>query len=92
LSSLLKKEEKQVKKKVLFGLIVLTLVALVALPLCAACAPAPPAKDKIVIGAARPISGPLAQIGDYAMGPVMTLWSEEVNARGGIDVAGRKLP
>ena len=60
----------------------------------ASCAPAPeaPAKDKIVIGAARPLSGPLQAIGDFAMGPIMTMWSEEVNARGGIDVAGKKLP
>ncbi len=58
----------------------------------ASCAPEAPAKDKIVIGAARPLSGPLAQIGDYAFGPIMTLWSEEVNAKGGIDVAGKKLP
>jgi len=53
---------------------------------------APPAKDKIVIGAARPLSGPLKSIGDYAMGPVMTMWAEEVNAKGGINVAGKKLP
>ena len=79
-------------KKLLFGLVLLTLVAVIALPLFSACAPAAPEKDKIVIGAARPISGPLAQIGDYAMGPIMTLWVEEVNARGGIDVAGKKLP
>jgi branched-chain amino acid transport system substrate-binding protein len=54
--------------------------------------PAMPEKDKIVIGAARPLTGPLQTIGDFAMGPIMTMWSEEVNARGGIDVAGKKLP
>jgi branched-chain amino acid transport system substrate-binding protein len=54
--------------------------------------PAAPEKDKIVIGAARPLTGPLQTIGDFAMGPIMTMWSEEVNARGGIDVAGKKLP
>ena len=50
--------------------------------------PTPPDQDKIVIGAARPLSGPLVQIGDFAFGPVMTIWAEEVNARGGINVAG----
>ena len=55
------------------------------------CGEAPPEKDTIVIGAARPISGPLSAIGDIAFGPIMTLWAEEVNARGGIDVAGKKL-
>lgn len=54
--------------------------------------PTPPDQDKIVIGAARPLSGPLIQIGDFAFGPVMTLWVEEVNARGGINVAGKMLP
>ncbi len=51
-----------------------------------------PDKDKIVIGAARPISGPLNQIGDYAMGPIMQLWADEINADGGLDVGGKKLP
>ncbi|GAH49234.1 unnamed protein product, partial [marine sediment metagenome] len=45
-----------------------------------------PEKDKIVIGAARPLSGPLAAIGDFALGPILTMWEEDVNARGGIYV------
>jgi branched-chain amino acid transport system substrate-binding protein len=49
-------------------------------------------KDKIIIGAARPISGPLNQIGDYAFGPVMQIWADEVNAAGGLKVGGKKLP
>jgi branched-chain amino acid transport system substrate-binding protein len=69
----------------------LSLVILASL-IVVGCGEAAPEKDKIVIGAARPISGPLAAIGDYAMGPIMTMWAEEVNARGGIDVAGKKLP
>jgi branched-chain amino acid transport system substrate-binding protein len=80
-----------VKKKVLFGVIALMLIALVV-PLFAACGAAQPAKDKIVIGAARPISGPLNSIGDYAFGPIMQMWADDVNAKGGIDVAGKKLP
>jgi branched-chain amino acid transport system substrate-binding protein len=72
----------------------LTIVAVIitALFFPVACGKPAPEKDKIVIGAARPLSGPLAQIGDYAMGPIMTMWAEEVNARGGINVAGKKLP
>ena len=54
--------------------------------------PPPPEQDTIVIGAARPLSGPLAAIGDFALGPILTMWVDEVNARGGIDVAGKKLP
>ena len=64
----------------------------------AACAPAPtvtaPVKDKIVVGLARPLSGPLAIIGDSAFRTVYETWMAEVNADGGIDVAeyGKKLP
>ena len=79
----------EVKKIVLFGLLVLVLVAL---PLGGACGPTPTAKDKIVIGAARPISGFLKDIGDYAFGPIMQMWVDDVNARGGLNVGGKKLP
>lgn len=53
-----------------------------------------PAKDKILIGAARPVSGPLKDIGDYAFGPIMKLWVDDVNAKGGIPVEGygKSLP
>ncbi len=71
--------------------ILLTLV-IASIPFLGACGEAAPEKDKIVIGAARPVSGPLAQIGDYAMGPIMTMWSDEVNANGGLNVAGKKMP
>ena len=56
--------------------------------------PPPPTKDKIIIGAARPLSGPWSSIGNSALGPIMTLWQEEVNADGGIYVEeyGKKLP
>jgi branched-chain amino acid transport system substrate-binding protein len=51
-------------------------------------------KDKIVVGLARPLSGPLAIIGDSAFRPVYETWVDEVNAAGGIEVAeyGKKLP
>ena len=84
------------KKKVLFSVIALTLVALVALPLFGACAgpTAPPVKDKIVVGMSRPISGPLAIIGDSAFRPIYETWVPMVNAEGGIYMAeyGKKLP
>ncbi len=58
-------------------------------------APAPaPVKDKIVVGMSRPLSGPLAVIGDSAFKPIYETWVPEVNAAGGIYVAqyGKKLP
>jgi len=61
---------------------------LVAFPLAA------DAKDKIVIGAARPLSGPLAFFEANAFGPLYKMWVDEVNAKGGIYVKeyGKKLP
>ena len=51
-------------------------------------------KQSILIGAARPLSGPNAAIGDAALGPIMEVWQEKINADGGIYVAeyDRKLP
>jgi len=56
--------------------------------------PPKPAKDSILIGASRPLSGPNAAIGDAALGPIMKMWQEKVNADGGIYVEeyGKKLP
>jgi branched-chain amino acid transport system substrate-binding protein len=52
------------------------------------------AKDKIIIGAARSLSGPLAAIGQTSFDPAFNMWVEEVNAKGGIYVKeyGKKLP
>ncbi|MBI4790542.1 MAG: amino acid ABC transporter substrate-binding protein [Chloroflexi bacterium] len=70
----------------------------------AACAPQPAApaapvvkvaaKDKIVVGMSRPLSGPLAIIGDSAFRPIYETWVPEVNAQGGIYVKelDKKLP
>jgi branched-chain amino acid transport system substrate-binding protein len=51
-------------------------------------------KDKIVVGMARPLSGPLAIIGDSAFKPVYETWVPEVNDAGGIyvDELGKSLP
>jgi len=53
---------------------------------------AQPEQDKIVIGAARPVSGVNAFFEENAFGPAYKLWVEDVNAAGGIDVAGKMLP
>jgi branched-chain amino acid transport system substrate-binding protein len=52
------------------------------------------AKDKIVVGMSRPLSGPLAVIGDSAFKPIYDTFVAEVNAEGGIYVKeyGKKLP
>ncbi len=54
----------------------------------------PPTKDKIIIGVARPFSGELSFLEEYAFGPIYKMWVEEVNARGGIYVEeySKKLP
>ena len=75
------------RKKALFSVMALALVALVAVPLLAACEEAevaPPVKDKIVCGMSRPISGPLAIIGESAFAPIYNTWVPMVNDEGGI--------
>ena len=81
------------KKKVLFGVTALILVALVV-PLVTACPAAAPVKDKIVVGMSRPLSGPLAIIGDSAFRPIYETWVPRVNDAGGIFLTeyGKKLP
>ncbi|MBN2041694.1 MAG: amino acid ABC transporter substrate-binding protein [Spirochaetes bacterium] len=51
-------------------------------------------KDKIVIGAARPLSGYAAFYEANAFGPIYKMWVDEVNAKGGIYVKQykKKLP
>ncbi len=54
--------------------------------------PALASKTKIVIGAARPVSGPLSFFEQNAFGPAYKLWVDDVNKAGGINVGGKKLP
>ncbi len=56
--------------------------------------PTTPTKDKIVVGMSRPLSGPLAIIGDSAFRPIYETWVPLVNADGGIYLSeyGKKLP
>lgn len=75
----------------------LAICLLVVLALAAGCAVEDevelPDKDKLVFGGARPLSGPLAIVGDAAFKPLYEMWVDEVNARGGIYVEeyGKKL-
>jgi branched-chain amino acid transport system substrate-binding protein len=66
----------------------------IAVFLVGVCATNSLAKDKIVIGAARPLSGPLAFFEGNAFGPIYKMWVDEVNAMGGIYVKehGKRLP
>jgi branched-chain amino acid transport system substrate-binding protein len=52
----------------------------------------PPTQDKIVFGGARPVSGPLSTFETGNWGPAYKLWVKDVNAAGGIKVAGKPLP
>jgi branched-chain amino acid transport system substrate-binding protein len=52
----------------------------------------PPAQDKIVIGAARPVSGVYAVFEQAHFGPAYKIWADTVNKAGGINVAGKMLP
>jgi len=52
----------------------------------------PPEADVIKFGAARPISGVFSFFEENAFGPVAKMWIDEVNAAGGINVAGKMMP
>ena len=51
----------------------------------------PPAQDEIVLGASRDITGPQAGFQAFGYAPLYKAWAAEINAAGGIDVAGKKL-
>jgi branched-chain amino acid transport system substrate-binding protein len=70
-------------------------VLLIGALVCSMILPGPAAaKDKIVIGASRSLSGPLAFFEENAFGPLYKIWVKQVNAQGGIYVKeyGKKLP
>jgi branched-chain amino acid transport system substrate-binding protein len=56
------------------------------------CGPQGTTATEIVVGASRDITGPQAGFQQYGFAPLYKLWIEEVNAAGGIDVGGKKLP
>ncbi|MDI6824547.1 MAG: amino acid ABC transporter substrate-binding protein [Bacillota bacterium] len=85
------------RKTHLPGAVVLALILTLALAVgCAKQEPSPakPAKDKIVIGWACSLSGPLAEQVATMTGPIYEMWVKEVNAAGGIYVKeyDKKLP
>ena len=75
------------KNKVLLGICVFLIAAL-------SFSGAAVAKDKIVIGQAISLSGPMAGGASISGGPIYELWVEDVNKNGGIYVKeyGKKLP
>lgn len=75
-------------KRLRFGLCIVILISLVVFPLTAF------SKDKIIVGMSRPLSGPMAQIGDSAFRPIYETFTAEVNAQGGIFIKelNKKLP
>jgi branched-chain amino acid transport system substrate-binding protein len=93
-----------VSKKILLVLLVVTLLFSGVLVACGGeepttpttpttpTGPTPPAQDEIVIGASRDITGPQASFQDYGFAPIYKMWAAEVNAAGGINVAGKMLP
>jgi len=80
------------KRKVLLALIVFS--GVVAVLAGHASAKRPSDKDKIVIGQAVSLSGPLAMSNAVVSTPYYDLWIKDVNAEGGIYVKeyGKKLP
>ncbi len=79
------------KNRALLGLFVFTVAVVFLVGVCGTNSLA---KDKIIIGAARPLSGPLAFFEANAFGPLYKMWVDEVNAKGGIYVKeyGKRLP
>jgi branched-chain amino acid transport system substrate-binding protein len=75
-------------KTLQFAVCLVLFALLMAFPLAAH------SKDKIVIGQAASLSGPLSGEYTYACAPVYDLWVKDVNAAGGIYVKeyGKKLP
>ncbi|MEJ2066672.1 MAG: amino acid ABC transporter substrate-binding protein [Deltaproteobacteria bacterium] len=81
-------------KKVLVGIFIG--IVMVTFLVGVACGPKKelPPKDKIIIGQAASLSGPLSGEYTYACAPVYDLWVKDVNAAGGIYIKeyGKKLP
>ncbi len=75
-------------------LLLIPLALLLVLSLVAIGCPGTKTKDSIVVGMSRPLSGPLAIIGDSAFRPIYETWVPMVNADGGVYLSeyGKKLP
>jgi hypothetical protein len=64
-------KEGEIMKHLKFGLCFIILISFIIFPLTAF---SQAKKDKIVVGMARPLSGPMAQIGDSAFRPIYETW------------------
>ena len=53
---------------------------------------APPPQNEILIGASRDLTGPQAGFQEFGAPPIYKMWIDEINAAGGLEVAGKKLP
>jgi branched-chain amino acid transport system substrate-binding protein len=94
------------KKKLLFGFIILAMLLVTILSACQPTTTTPPTngdepvttlpeRDSILMGYACSLSGPLAQIHESAGGPIQAAWTKWINdVQGGIYVEeyGKKLP
>ena len=82
------------RKKLFFGAIALALVVALLVPLVTACPKPTVAKENIVVGMSRPLSGPLAIIGDSAFKVIYESWVPRINDAGGIYLSslGKNLP
>jgi branched-chain amino acid transport system substrate-binding protein len=81
-------------KKTLKFVVLLLVCLVMLLPLIPGCSSSSStvAKTEIVFGASRDITGPQAGFEHYGSWPLFKMWAAEVNAAGGLDVGGKKLP
>ncbi len=82
------------KKLLILGVSCSLVLVMAASLFVVGCGGAEEEKETIVIGAARPLSGPLAVYEEMAFGPIYKMWVDEVNAKGGlyIEEYGKRLP
>ena len=80
------------KKRVVF-LVFISLVALLVLAFAVpGCSSGAAAKDKILVGMSRPLSGPDQSVGDSAFKPIYDYFVKTWNADGGLNIGGKKMP
>jgi branched-chain amino acid transport system substrate-binding protein len=68
------------------------LILVLSAVLVAGCGGGGTEATEIVIGASRDITGPQAGFQAFGFAPLYKQWADEINAAGGIDVGGKKLP
>jgi branched-chain amino acid transport system substrate-binding protein len=68
------------------------LILVLSAVLVAGCGGGGTEATEIVIGASRDITGPQAGFQAFGFAPLYKKWADEINAAGGLDVGGKKLP